>query len=402
MKPLSLLHLSLLSAVSAATLAPSIAHAELSDRSKGIVWNVEHFVYLDKCRFDKPMPPSPDSYYVGECERSYEQEQKNLAVLTDAEKKDPRAVAVFDMHKKSAAHIAKAKAAYEAATTSANNAAAEYEAFKKDAKQNADGLWVLYQLDKHQENYTNMYVSQGSIEEKLKKAQSVKAFADKCVSSYGKITPKYKPSEYLDDPALTCSMATRRDDILKNEMPKLFPKMRAMAVSESKAAMTKIADSAGVWDSTIACAQAPSKCGSREEQIARVAKALGVSAGSPTAPDEAAFKAAMAKATSKRRIGKLHDGAREGVAAKAVKEAGIAYIATAVFEPADFIKKNEWGLPVYRVRDVGFLVKTNNEPFCRAYTVSVSADYEGGGRYGTFTADSFSVDKDQFVVSACK
>ena len=110
---LALLPLSLL------TLIPAVAHADFSDRSKGIVWNVEHFIYMDKCRFDKPMPASPDSYYVADCERSYEQQEKNLAVLSDAEKKEPRAVAVFEMHKKAAAHIAKAKAAYEAATTAA-------------------------------------------------------------------------------------------------------------------------------------------------------------------------------------------------------------------------------------------------------------------------------------------
>ena len=51
---------------------------------------------MDKCRFDKPMPASPDSYYVADCERSYEQQEKNLAVLSEAEKKEPRAVAVFE------------------------------------------------------------------------------------------------------------------------------------------------------------------------------------------------------------------------------------------------------------------------------------------------------------------
>ena len=395
MKNIALLPLAFL------TVLPSLAHAELSDRSKGIVWNVEHFVYLDKCRFDKPMPASPDSYYVSECERSFEQEEKNLAVLTDAEKKEPRAVAVFEMHKKSAAHIAKATAAYKESKTQANNNAAEYQAFKKEAQANSAGLWVLYQLDKHQENYTNAFVAQGTVEDSVKKAQSVKGFADHC-ANYTKIKMQFAASEYLDDPALTCSMATRRDDILKAEIPKFFLKMRAQAANSSKQALDKIGNGSNVWTSTIACAENPAKCGSQEAQIGRLATLLGVAAGAPGEANDAAFTAAMKKATSKRRIGTLHDGAREAVAAKAAKEAGTAYLATAVFTSADTIKKNDWGLPLYRVRDVGVLVKANGESFCRAYTAHVSAPYEGGGHYGTFTSDGFSVEKSQFAVSACK
>ena len=87
------------------------AAAELSDRSKGTVWNLEHWVYMSDCRYDKPMPAEPDSYFVAACEHGYEQEERYLAMLTPAEKEDPRAKAAFEMHAKSAQYIVKVKAA---------------------------------------------------------------------------------------------------------------------------------------------------------------------------------------------------------------------------------------------------------------------------------------------------
>ncbi len=378
------------------------AAAELSDRSKGTVWNVEHWVYMSDCRYDKAMPAEPDGYFVDACDHGYDQEERYLAMLTPAEKEDPRAKAVFEMHAKSAQHIAKVKAAHTAAGQRKQGEANEYEAFKKDAKANSEGLWFLYQLDKHQDSYLANAIAQSDVESRVNKAAAVKAFGDKCAAKYAKMKVPYGGNEYLDDPVQTCAEAMNQSDILKREVPKLFPRMRALGAAASKKALAKIAGGSPLWPSEVACAETPAKCDTQEGQIERISRLLGVAATSPNAPDPAAFAAAMKSATSKRRIGGFHDGTREGAVARALKGAGTAYLAMALFESADHIEKNAFGIPKDRSREAGVLVKVGSESYCRAYTAVAYATYEGGGRYGQWQADIFEADKNTFVVSACK
>lgn len=378
------------------------ASADLSDRSKGTVWNLEHWVYLSDCRYDKPMPAEPDSYFVDACDHGYEQEERYLAMLTPAEKEDPRAKAVFEMHAKSAQYIAKVKAAHAAAGQRKQGEANDYEAFKKDAKANSEGLWFLYQLDKHQDSYLGNAVVQSDVESRVGKAMAVKAFGDKCAAKYAKMKVPYGGNEYLDDPVQTCAEAMNQSDILKREVPKLFPRMRALGAAASKKAREKIAGGQPVWQSEVACAETPAKCDAQEGQIERITRLLGLAATAANAPDPAAFAAAMKTATGKRRIGTFHDGTREGAVARALKSAGTAYQAMALFDANDHIEKNAFGIPKDRSREAGVLVKVAGESFCRAYTAVAFATYEGGGRYGQWQADIFEADKNTFVVSSCK
>ncbi len=86
----------------------------------------------------------------------------------------------------------------------------------------------------------------------------------------------------------------------------------------------------------------------------------------------------------------------------ALKSAKIAPLMVSLSQANDWVKKNDYDLPVEKGREGNFLVKIGTEPFCRAYPISVWATYKGGGTYGPFIASDVKIDNNvKFVVSAC-
>lgn len=373
------------------------ARAELSQRSQGIVWNVEHWVYLSKCRFDKPTT-NPDSYYLSDCEYSLDQENRNLAALTPAELKDPAAKAALDIHAKSTAYVTKLLSDKKSSDAKAKVEGDAYDAFRQDVSDHESALRFLQKLESKSDDIWH------DLEPNVTKALALGDFANKC-ASYTKMPPRKRvfttQSTLSEDPALVCRLATSRSDILKREMPRVLTKLRTDATDKSKSRRDDIAKGKAITASDLACAKDSSKCGEDQVKANRMAQQVGLPVAN-AASEAAAFAEALKKATAAKRIGTLHDAAREGAVVRAVRANGITPIATGIYRPADDVKKNDIGIPKSRERGVSVLIRVGSEPFCRSYMAYAVSEYEGGGRYGAFDAESFDVDGDDFLVSSCK
>jgi hypothetical protein len=377
------------------------AHAELSDGAASRAWNIEHGLYSDKCDPAKPIPARVDDQDVSRCENAVEREATELARFSEAEKKEPRVTALFALHAKLTAHAAKVKAAYDAIEKQAADADRNYQAFYKEAQDASLGLYFLSSLEEHSASASSM---RASAEARVTSAQSLTGFVARCKSTYAALKPKFKKEGLEGDPVAACAVASRGPTTLRQEVPALFVKMRAQNAETSKELRDKIEEGRFVFAGNLPCAQDPKKCGTEEAQIARVATALGIPAGAPPAPADAAFQAATKKATSVLRMGKAHDPAREAVMKAALKAAKVPFTAVALTSTSDEIRKNDMGFPLSKVREGHFLVKMPNESFCRSYDITVASTYQGGGRYGAFVADDPKIDDGnvKFMISSCK
>jgi len=376
-------------------IATDARAGELSDGGKSVIWNVEHNVYMTNCTPGET-PKNIDDDYVSKCEYGLGQEDTNLKRrLTVDDRKLPAAVAALAKHEKNAAHVAKMKAKYEESRNAGAAEAEAYSAHRQEAKKHLAALSFLQQLEQ------GKVVGDPDLETNVKRVADLKEFADRCVSTYSKIKKTFG-GEFEDDPKVTCPLAQGRDEIMKRGLPKLFAKMRAKLVEHSNEALEKLNQGHDLWDSTLECAKDAKTCNTTEAQIARVSSALGIAPTPGPAPTPG-FAAALQKASSQRRVGTFHDASREGLVVSALKKAGVSYLATGLVTGGDEIKKTDLGIPTHRRREARVLVQTKGEPFCRAYTVVITAPYTGGGTYGAMTVLEVPViAKDAFLVSSCK
>jgi hypothetical protein len=395
-------HLVALALLLAPSLVPSTAAAAaLSDRSKGIVWNVQNWVYMSKCRFDKPIPDDVDSYFENDCDYAIDQEDRNLKVLTPEERNDPSAKAAIAMHDKSVAFVQKVKAARAALNAKGAALNDVRERFRNDAKSQSSGLWFLQQLDKKQDSYIQTAMTTGEMETKVDDALATKDFAARCVATYDKLDVGPTMNDLLDKPANVCPLAKNREAILKRELPRWLAEMRKAPEQQSADAIKKILAGELIGESTFKCAREPATCTNAGKTAASIAAKVGLPAGDAMQSKNPAFESALKKAAATKRTGKFHDATRERAVVTALKANGRKYIATAVLDSSDDVRKNDFGVPQFKSRLVSVLTKKPDEAFCRVYVTGAQADYEGGGRFGAFVSVGFD-DDDDFIVSGCK
>lgn len=368
------------------------AHAEMSDRTRMIVWAIDRFEYMSDCRFDKADAGRPPAYST--CLYQLGQENDRVLTITGSELDDPNVKRVLAIHAKSVAYVARIKAAEEARANREKNALEAHALWKNDVVANNAGLETLDSLEQKKTLH--------DLEKGIAAALELGPFVTRC-SEYAKLPPQKNSftSEppLAEEPAKTCSLATRRNEILKKEVPPILAGWRKAAKARQDLSIAAIAKGDSVMETTIACARDAAACGAGEAK--KIEAMLGL-ASSTEASEPPAFKAAMSTATSKKRIGNLHDAAREGAVVRALRNAGIAFIATGIYHTFDDVKKNGLGIPLKRERGVSVLVQVKGESYCRSYMAYAVADYAGGGTYTSFGAQLFDQVGDSFLVSSCR
>ncbi|MCK5797235.1 MAG: hypothetical protein KAI47_08635 [Deltaproteobacteria bacterium] len=116
------------------------------------------------------------------------------------------------------------------------------------------------------------------------------------------------------------------------------------------------------------------------------------------------FKAALKKASKVKRWpskSRHKNGSIKKAAVQAFRSAGLQVKRVGLEFPQWTIKKNSYGRPLYRFRNVTVMAKGRGEKFCRVYDgMSIKAQHKGGGRYAKPVL-RFS-GGERFLVSSCR